>query len=132
MLESIKSVEFWIIFGNVMCNVYVMSFVYSDWKLFANEYLLIEDDKFLLKLNLVAAICNLFGRMIWGVIYDYFRSYKYVMLTITILTCFFIITLPICINQTMAFIYICSLWFMNSATYTILPSAISSLNTGQI
>ena len=125
--EAVTSIQFWIIFCNVLCSVYVLSFVYSDWKLFAEEYLLIEDDSFLLTLNIMAAICNLCGRMLWGAYYDWIGSYKSVMLTIATSTFFFICTLPLCINKVMTFIWISGLWFCNAATYTIMAPAVSDV-----
>eukprot|EP01084_Bolivina_argentea_P053720 98576_1 len=125
--EAVFSTQFWIIFVNVMCNIYVLSFVYSDWKEFAQEYLSIEDDAFLLTLNIVAAMTSLIARFVWGFYYDFVRSYKLTMNTITLMTFIFIMTLPFCkgVNNIMAFIWICALWFCISGTYTVLPAAIS-------
>ena len=124
--EAVCSVQFWIIFGNVLFNVYVLAFTYSDWKLFSQNYIMIEDDNFLLTLNVVAAICNFFGRIIWGAYYDYIKSYKTTMITITVCIFSFVVTLPLCMNKVMAFIWVSALWFGNAATYTIMPPAISN------
>eukprot|EP01083_Nonionella_stella_P159205 519146_1 len=125
--QAVGSAQFWIMFSNVLCNMYVLSFVYSDWKLFAQNYLLIEDDAFLLSLNIAAAICNLCGRIVWGSYYDYFKSYKLSMVTITSIMCLFIMSLPLCrgVSNLMTFVWICVLWFCCAATYTFLPPALS-------
>eukprot|EP01084_Bolivina_argentea_P173624 300757_1 len=125
--QAVGSAQFWIMFSNVLCNMYVLSFVYSDWKLFAQNYLLIEDDAFLLSLNIAAAICNLCGRIVWGSYYDYFKSYKLSMVTITSIICLFMMSLPLCrgVSNLMTFVWICVLWFCCAATYTFLPPALS-------
>lgn len=132
--KAVKSQQFWIMFMNVLCNVYMLSFTYSDWKLLAQNYLFIENDTFLLILNITAAIFNLIGRMIWGRHYDKYKSYKLTMMTVTFILFICITTLPLIklinnkyIIYTAAFIWISCLWFCNAAVYTILPASISDI-----
>lgn len=124
--EAIHSSAFWIIFVNMLMMVNVLCFTYSDWKLFAEIYVQVEDDKFLLQLNITAALCNLVGRIIWGSIYDYWGCYKKTMLATTSLTLLSIISLPACNDKTMIFMWVCMLWFVVSATYVVMPPAIAN------
>ena len=126
--QALRTVQFWIIFGNVLLGVFVLAFVYSDWKLFALEYLLIENDSFLLSLNIAAAMSGFVGRFFWGAMCDYTGSYGRTMMMVTGFECIVISTLPLCPigNKVMAFIWICVLWFCVSASYTLFPPALSN------
>merc|ERR1712083_876021 len=111
-----------------MLAVFTLSFVYSDWKLFAQSYVLIEDDAFLLSLNMAAAISGILGRFFWGWFYDHTASYRVTLLTLSSLTLIIISTLPLCPNgsKVMVSIWICVLWFCVSAAYTLFPPALSN------
>ena len=122
--EALRSTQFWMIFGNVLCNLYVGTFVFADWRVFAENYLLIQNDAFLLNLDIAAAIMNSLGRLAWGFILDYTKSYRLTMCMATSILCVLVGTLPLCSEEIMLFIWICLLWFACSATYVIYPPTI--------
>jgi len=124
--ETLRSYQFWMIFANVFLNIYVMSFVYSDWKVFAENYLHIQNDGFLLNLDIAAAIVNAIGRIVWGWFLDYTNSYRLTMTSAASMLCLLMITLPMCNDESMAFVWICALWFACAATYVIFPPTISN------
>ena len=126
--QALRTYQFWIITCNVMLSVFPLSFVYSDWKLFAQNYVLIGDDQFLLSLNMAAAISGVCGRFFWGAFYDWTGSYRVTMLSLASVTTTTIATLPLCPtgNKAMVSIWICMLWFCVSAAYTLFPPALSN------
>merc|ERR1712204_81248 len=103
-----------------------MNFVYSDWKVFAENYLHIENDGLLCNLDIAAAVSNSIGRLVWGPILDYTNSYRLTMCMMTMSLFVLMITLPMCYGASMAFLWICLLWFVLSATYVILSPTLAS------
>jgi len=124
--EALSSTEFWIIFFNILCMVQLLCWTYTDWKLFAETYVQIEDDSFLLKVNVMAAVCNLCGRIIWGNLYDRMGSYRKTMWINGGLSLVTILTLPLCSTKSMTIAWVSMLWFCISATYVIMAPVIAN------
>eukprot|EP01083_Nonionella_stella_P121688 365700_1 len=120
-LEAIKTLQFWLLFIECFFMMTILCFVYSEWKVFAQEYLEIEDDHFLLILAMCASFINASGRLLWGMYLDKTRSFGLAMGTATLLATVFLGTMPLCnrvrgYEKVMAFIWICVLYFVAGLT----------------
>ena len=126
--EAFSSFKFYQIACIDLLNVIIISFVVSEWKIFANNYLDIENDGFLVLLGSFSSIFNVVGRVGVALLFDYSKSFKISMASVTSIMAIFISS--ICISdlwysEELLFVWICVLSACTGGNYALYPSAIS-------
>lgn len=129
--ETFKSPKFYHISMIDFFNAIVISFVAAQWKVFASDYLHINNDSYLAHVGAYAAIFQLFGRLFYAFMFDYTKSFRLSMAGVTIIMAAFVST--ICLTkaihsvsaQILLLIWICILQLPAGGNYALYASAVS-------
>ena len=126
--EAFSSFKFYQLCLIDFLNVIIITFVVSEWKIFANNYLNIENDGFLVLLGSCSSIFNAVGRIAFAFLFDYSKSFKISMASITFIMALFVST--ICVSdlwysEELLFVWICILSACAGGNYAMYASAVS-------
>lgn len=129
--DAIKTKLFWMLVLHNFFYLYLLTFMTTEWKVFAMEYLEITNDNFLALTGSINGFCNALGRLLWGVIYQkvFNNSYKMTMTIQNGVSCIFLFTLPLCKYSPyiMYFIWMLILWFTVGGMFGLYPAALSQM-----
>ena len=129
--DAIKTKLFWMLVLHNFFYLYLLTFMTTEWKVFAMEYLEITNDNFLALTGSINGFCNALGRLLWGVLYQkiFNNSYKRTMVVQNSISCVFLFTLPLCKYSPyiMYFIWMLILWFNIGAIFGLYPAALSEM-----
>lgn len=123
--QALCTVAFWHLFAISMLNVIVFLFIVSEWKELMGS-VGIDDDYFKSMVGSVAALCNGICRVLWGLYYDWNRSFALSMATMTVLLTAFIGAIAL---RAVRSKLLCSIWFVVlfcciGGSYSLYPKAI--------
>ena len=104
------------------CTITII--VYTNYKLFGETF--INDDHFLTTVGVTASLFSIFGRILWGLIFDYFLPYKLAMVLIFSIQTVFMLTLYACIlgGKIMFLIWMCVIYSCIGGKATVIPVAV--------
>jgi len=124
--EAIKEYKLWILTVTFFFNGIVIVTGTSLYKSFGLTF--ITNDRFLSIVGSVSALFNFGGRLIWGLLFDYFY-YKKVMSLLVLLSTIMIGTFYFCSKvksetgaNALFFIYVCLLFFIVGGSFSIFPA----------
>ena len=132
-LEVTKEWKFWNLFLTFMCGGVMLTFFASQWKELSNKHLEIEDDFILSWMGSTGSIFNGLGRIVFGKMFDYTKSYRLTMGIMMFMVTGLLITWPHIHDFTddheveiiLGFIWICGLFLFYTGLFSIFPSFIS-------
>eukprot|EP01084_Bolivina_argentea_P311899 539934_1 len=123
--ETIQTFMFWILWIDFLLFTFVLMFIASEWKVIAINFLLINNDKLLSIIGSISSLFNGFGRFIWGIIYDYNKSFPMSMglLASTVTIC--LVLLCFVSGEYQFFIVICIIYCCIGCHFAFLPPCIA-------
>jgi len=122
---------FWELWINNFLYCIVLMFITAEWKIFATNYLNVNDDQLLSIVGSVSSLFNGFGRFFWGIFYDKNQSFPISMGLQCAICTVFIATMPFikyvgdqsAVNVMFA-IWLFFIWSCIGCEYAFLPSCI--------
>ena len=127
--ESMKTKLFWMLVLHHFFYLFLLTFMTTEWKVFAMNYLEITDDSFLALTGSINGFCNALGRLGWGILYQkvFNKSYRWTMIIQDGIITVMLFTLPLCRYSpyVMYFIWMLVLWFCIGGLFGFYPAALS-------
>lgn len=136
VFETISTFRFWILWFDNLLFTFVLMFIAAEWKEIAINFLRINNDKLLSIIGSISALFNGFGRFLWGVIYDYNKSFAISMGLLTLIVMVFLVLLCFISSEYAFFISICIIYSCVGCQFAFLPPCVADTfgakNTGSI
>ena len=134
-LEVMKEWRFWNLFLTFGVGGIMLTFFASQWKELSNKHLEIEDDFILSWMGSTGSVFNGVGRIVFGKLYDYTKSYRLVMGIMMFMETVLVVTWPYIddianddddvIEISLGFVWICALFLFYTGLFSIFPSYIA-------
>jgi len=123
-MEMLKTREFYLLWLTFLFNNQTVNFSNAMYKAYGMTF--ISDDYFLAMVGAFASIFNAGGRIVWGIVIDYY-PYKIAMRVLCTLVIALLLTLPVTGfgGQYMYSVWICALYMALSGSFVLFPTCVS-------
>lgn len=126
VLEVVRDRRFWALYFNFFVDGLVIVFIATQWKLYSNK-LGITDDAFLSTMGSVSSVFNGGGRPLFGAILDKTGSFRWTLGAVNVASTALLLSWPYCVGRAMSMIWLCALFGLFSANFSVFPTATTNL-----
>ena len=118
--------RFWTLYFVFFVDGLVIVFIATQWKMYSNK-LGIVDDAFLSTMGSVSSVFNGGGRPLFGAVLDRTGSFRLTLGAVNVASTALLLSWPYCIGRTMSMIWLCALFGLFSANFSVFPTTVTNL-----